>query len=147
MTPEVAKKPRNKPPKRRVPPGENRTARNYVLGVAVSLEEKAAINAIGKGLGFRSGGPLVGWVLGNLFELSKNPLHLPIWQMDLYARLRKAGVIAPDEKMPDFAGEIFPVLAEQFGAAIDKAFGASEKREPDFASGASVPGGERHGST
>lgn len=134
------KKPRNKPPIRRVPPGENRTARNFTMGVAVSAEEMKAMNEIGRLLGFRGGGPLVSWILGNLFQLSKNPLHLTIWELDFYDKLRKAGFIEPDQKMPNLAEDVFPRLIQQFGLEIDKAFGASEKTAPGNTGGQTVGG-------
>lgn len=123
-------KPRSKPPTRRVPPGENRTARNFTMGVAMSAEELKAINEIGRILGFRSGGPMVSWIIGNMFELAKNPLHAPVWEADFYSKLRKMGLITDSQKMPDLAGEIIPAMMTQIAASIDNAFGASEKPAP-----------------
>ena len=103
------------------------------------------MNEIGRIMGFKGGGPLVGWILGNLFQLSKNPLHLMIWELDFYAKLRKAGLIEPGQKMPNLAEEVVPQMMAQFAASIDKAFGASEKTEPGKTGGQT--GGGSHGDT
>lgn len=112
--------------------------------MSVAKEEMAALNELGQFLGFRSGGPFISWILGNLFQLSRNPLHVMAWEADFYARLEKAGVLEPGQPRPDFAGSIIPQLGAQFAASLDKHFGASEKREPAQFVGALDPE-EGHG--
>lgn len=116
------------------------------MGVSMSVEEFAAMNEIGRNLGFKSGGSLVSWILGNLFQVSKNPLHWTIWEMDFYDRLREVGLIEPGQKMPNLAQEVFPQMMAQFAASIDKAFGASEKTAPGN-TGGQTEGGSHGNST
>ncbi len=130
---------------RRVPPHELRTPRDKTMGVALATEEKAALDEMGRFLGFRSGGPFVSWILGNLFQLSRNQLHVMAWEADFYVRLEKAGALKPGDPRPNFSGEILPQLVAQLAASLDKHFGASEKREPAPVVGALDPeGGHGH---
>ncbi len=146
MPANAVKKSRNKPPIRRVPPDENRTRRDRTIGVSASAEEFAALNEIARIFAFKSGGRLLSWILANLFQLSRNQLHLAVWEADLYEKLRAAGMIEPGAQVPNLSAEILPRLLEQFGREIDKAFGASEKTELGNTSG-QTEGGSHGDST
>lgn len=138
MPTSAPKKRGSKPPIRRVPPGENRTARKQTLGCAVTKEEKFAVQGIAQVLGFKGTSQFIRYIVDNVKELSENPMHAMAWQAEVATRLAKASGI---EVPADFQAVVTPEMMATMEARADaaaKSFGVVPEKREEAASAAST---------
>lgn len=78
------------PPRRTVPKGANRGPRNLTLGCAVSVEEKQAFREMAAVMGFKTASSFLSWIVENIHQMSRHPVHGMAFEADLVAKVSAA---------------------------------------------------------
>lgn len=133
------KKTRNKPPIRRVPPGENRGPRAFAVAASVTREEREELKELARGLGFKNTSQLLRMGLDFLFALKKGEDVVEVGNRVMREFVdRAARVSGVQQVLP--LGPIFDKdFVARAEATLQQSLGIAPKREGGHEPPASRP--------
>lgn len=134
---------KRRPPRRTVPKGENRTARDIAISFAATAEEKEMAKVAAQAMGFKTPSSFFSWLWSNIIEMTRNPMHFAAFEAEAVGRLaRTAGL----EQKGEWPGLLNDALMKGIEARLEEAtkqtFGVpTENGEPGSPPGAKPGGG------